>query len=191
MTQVKSKPDDNNMKDPPSGVISHKVFEHVTSREYGQVHRPWLFLYSVLSTNQPSENLSSSIISLFPYFTPCNNTNLYGFYCAGLLLLKVLPNFRRNLTISHPLNYFSALFVCLSFFSFRSFTCLIPFCFRPFSLSFLPPLSPIVCLLWRAVHILAFREPVSLTMNATRSMGRRQGGSGDRPPQTDSRRALS
>jgi hypothetical protein len=48
----------------------------------------------------------------------------------------------------NPAPYFSALFGCLSFFSFRSFACWIAFCFWPFSLSFLPPLSPIVCLLW-------------------------------------------
>ena len=43
---------------------------------------------------------------------------------------------------------FSGLFVCLSFCSFRSFACLIVFCFWFLSLSFFPPLSPIVCLLW-------------------------------------------
>jgi hypothetical protein len=48
----------------------------------------------------------------------------------------------------NPVPYFSALFGCLSFFSFRSFACWIAFCFWPFSLSFLPPLSPIVNLLW-------------------------------------------
>ena len=35
---------------------------------------------------------------------------------------------------------------CLSFFSIRTFACLVAFCFWPFSLFFLPPLSPIVFL---------------------------------------------
>ena len=38
-------------------------------------------------------------------------------------------------------------FGCLSFLSFRSFSCLVAFCFWPFSLFILPPLSPIVFLL--------------------------------------------
>ena len=49
----------------------------------------------------------------------------------------------------NPAPYFDALFGCLSFFSFRFFASLVACCFWPFSLSFLPPLSPIVCLLWR------------------------------------------
>jgi len=59
MAEIKSDPNDNKMKNPPSRFISHKVFKHITSREYGQVHIPWLFLCSVLSTSQPWENLSS------------------------------------------------------------------------------------------------------------------------------------
>ena len=39
------------------------------------------------------------------------------------------------------------LFGCLSCLSFASLFCLMAFCFLPFSLSFLPPLSPIVLLL--------------------------------------------
>ena len=51
--------------------------------------------------------------------------------------------------------------------------------------------SPLFLTLPFAGHIPAVREPVSLTMNATRSMSRRQSRSGDRPHRTDSRRALS
>jgi hypothetical protein len=71
--------------------------------------------------------------------------------------------------------YFDLLIGCLAFFAFRSFACLTSFCFLSFSLSFLPPLSPIVCLLWLTVHFPAFREPLFLTMNAIRSTSRWQG----------------
>ena len=71
--------------------------------------------------------------------------------------------------------YFSVLLGCLSFFSFRSFACLVAFCFWPLSLSFLPPLSPMYASLWYcAGHIPAVRGPVFLTMNVTKSMRRRQ-----------------
>ena len=53
VAEIKSEPDGNNMQDPPARFISHEVFKHITSREYGQVHIPWLFLCSVLSTSQP------------------------------------------------------------------------------------------------------------------------------------------
>ena len=91
----------------------------------------------------------------------------------------------------NPVPYFSAPFGCLSFFAFRSCACLTAFCFWPFSLSFLPPLSPMVCLLGVANHIPAARtsgetpQLVFPTMNATRSMGRRQW-----REWADSRRAL-
>src|SRR5512135_2529342 len=70
--------------------------------------------------------------------------------------------------------YFITLFGCLFCFSFRSFACFIDFCFWPFSLSFLPPLSPIVCLLWRCRSYFCFLRTCVPHEDVTRSAGRRQ-----------------
>jgi hypothetical protein len=42
---------------------------------------------------------------------------------------------------------------------------LIAFCFRSLSLSFLPPLSPTVCLLWSRSYILAARTECENAMD--------------------------
>ena len=80
----------------------------------------------------------------------------------------------------------------MSFFPFRSLACWIVFCFRSFSLSFLPPLSPIVCLLWccrlkyRKFNRLEFSPPPSRRQRDRSCV--REGGAGgvasgkSRPP---------
>jgi len=78
----------------------------------------------------------------------------------GKNVVGYMTKYRLN-----PAPYFTALFGCLSFFSFRSFACLIAFCFRSLSLSFLPPLSPTVCLLWSRSYILAARTECENAMD--------------------------